>query len=164
MSRLLQELKTRARLRLNARRRAPGAPPDGGAEARLRDCLHEVAREVGFRHWEQARHVLGGHALAGEDQGTFWYAPRCSTLLSRWFARHDEAVQALSEDAVGVLLPYRRQFVLVGDGFLRELGLDPDSPQWAALGRDLVGGAGQPAWEDLAWQRLRASRPPPARP
>lgn len=159
MSRLLQELKTRARLRLNASRREAASAPSS-PDARLRDCLHAVSREAGFGHWEHARHVLLGLAIAGEDQGSFWHAPRCSTLLSPWFARHEEAAQALAQDATRVLLPYRRQYVLAGEGFLVELGLDPDSPLWADAGRDLVRAAGGAAWEVLAWQRLRATRPP----
>lgn len=158
MSRLLRELKTRARLRLNASRRDPGAAPPS-SDARLRDCLHAVSREVGFAHWEHARHVLQGLAFAGEDQGSFWHPPRCSTLLSPWFARHEDAAQALAQDATRVLLPYRRQYVLAGDDFLLELGLDPDSPLWTDAGRDLVRAAGRAAWEALAWQRLRATRP-----
>jgi hypothetical protein len=158
MNRLVQELKTRARLRLNASRREVGAPAERAPDQRLRDCLHAVSREAGFVHWEHARHVLGGQARAGEDQGTFWYAPRCSGVLSAWFARYDEAVLAQSQGAPGVLLPYRRQFVLAGDDFLVELGLDPDSPLWLDAGGDLVRGAGSVAWESLAWERLRASR------
>lgn len=50
MNRLVQELKTRARLRLNAGRRETAA--DVAAGLRLRDCLQEVSRAVGFAHWE----------------------------------------------------------------------------------------------------------------
>lgn len=158
MSRPLQELKTRARLRLNAHRRTAEAAPAAGAAAdpRLRDCLHTVAREAGFAHWEHARHVLGGRAAAGDDHGTFWYAPGCAVFLTPWFARHDEARQAMQQGSAGVLLPYRRQFVLAGPDFLAELGLDPESSLWADAGFDLVRSAGSPGWEALAWQRLRA--------
>ncbi|WP_425257766.1 hypothetical protein ACPOLB_19880 [Rubrivivax sp. RP6-9] len=158
MTRLLQELKTRARLRLNAHRRAALAAGNPGAadDPRLRDCLHAVSREAGFAHWEHARHVLGGQAGAGDDQGTFWYAPGCAGLLTPWFARHDEARQAMQQGSPGVVLPYRRQFVLAGPDFLAELGLDADSSLWADAGFDLVRSAGSSTWEALAWQRLRA--------
>ena len=159
MSRLLQELKTRARLRLNAMRRGAADGPDATGDARLRDCLQAVSREVGFVHWEQARQVLGGQARAGDDQGSFWYAPACAALLNIWFAGYAEAVSARPLHRHAVLLPYRRQFVLAGNDFVRELGLDPDSPAWAEADRDLVRSAGSPAWEALAWNRLQASRP-----
>lgn len=162
MSRLLQELKTRARLRLNAHRRGTAADAEVADDLRLRDCLHAVAREAGFAHWEHARHVLGGQARVGEDQGSFWYAPGCATLLTPWFARHDEARQALQQGSAGVLLPYRRQYVLAGPDFLTELGLDADSSLWADAGFDLVLSAGSRPWEALAWQRLRAIGAPVA--
>lgn len=162
MNRLVQELKTRARLRLNASRREAAEPV--AAEQRLRDCLHEVSRAVGFAHWEHARRVLSGEARAGDDQGRFWYAAGCQSLLTPWFARYDEAVLAWSSASEGVLLPYRRQFVLASDDFLVELGLDPDSSLWSEVGRDLVRSAGSPAWEALAWQRLRATRSETAAP
>lgn len=155
MNRLVQELKTRARLRLNAHRRAATATSEA-EDQRLRDCLHAVARDAGFAHWEHARHVLAGQATAGEDQGAFWYAPTCTGLLTLWFARHDQALEAMQQGAPGMLLPYRRQFVLAGPDFLVELGLDPDSALWAEAAFDLVRSAGSPGWEALAWQRLRA--------
>ena len=62
MNSALDELKTRARVRLNRARREGVA-----GTLRLADCLHEAARAVGFAHWEHARHVLAGQARAGDD-------------------------------------------------------------------------------------------------
>lgn len=154
MNRLLQELKTRARLRLNARRRE-----SMGTDLQLRDCLNAVAADVGFTHWAHARQVLGGSAIAGDDQGSFWYAPGCSGLLSHWYPRYDLALEGQSQGVEGVLFPFRRQFVLAGPGYLKEIGLDPDSPALAGLSFDLVASAGSPDWLTLAWQRLIATRP-----
>lgn len=86
MTTLLTELKTRARLSLNAARREQ-------PELRLRDCLHQAARDVGFAHWDHGRRILGGQAVPGDDMGTFWRAPRwtpstapscCRTAGSSW--------------------------------------------------------------------------------
>ena len=157
-SRLLIELKTRARLRLNAWR------DDAQSERpspKLRDCLNQVSRETGFAHWEQARRVLGGLAVPGDDMGGFWHAPRCDALLNTWFAAYGEAragLQAVLEPRPGaVLLPYRRQFVIVDAPYLRELGLDPLDPLWAGVAHDLVRSHGSGPWQALAWQRLKAS-------
>ena len=82
---LIAELKTRARLRLNALQRdAVDASPEvaEAAPERLRDCLIAVAREAGFSGWEQALRVLGGQAVSGDAMGTFWHAPRSNGLLS----------------------------------------------------------------------------------
>ena len=150
MSRLVEELKVRARLQRNAARHAATAP-------KLRECLHAAARAVGFQHWEQARRVLGGQAVAGEDVGAFWHAPGCDRLLNLWFASLAQARHALAAAPGQVLLPYRRQFVVAGADYLHELGLDPDDGLWQAAGHDLVRSYGSEAWAALAWQRLQAS-------
>jgi len=150
-SALLVELKTRARLQLKALR--PEQP-----ELMLRQCLNQAAVNVGFAHWDQARQVLGGAARPGDDMGSFWHAPACDTLLNAWFARHADAVTALAAKPGSVLLPYRRQFVVAAEPYIRELGLDPRDPAWAAAGHDLVRTYGSEAWSALAWQRLKATR------
>jgi len=146
----LTELKTRARLLLNASR---SEQPD----LRLRHCLNRVAQDVGFAHWEHGRRVLGGMAAAGEDMGTFWHAPRCDSLLSNWFAVHSDARIALGAGRRSVLLPYRRQFVVVQGDFIRELGLDPDHPAWAQAQRDLVAAYGRLPWLVLSMLRVKAA-------
>jgi hypothetical protein len=151
MTPLVDELKVRARLRLNAARRAG----DAGGLA-LRDCLHEAARAVGFADWEHARRVLGGAARPGDDLGSFWHAPQTAALLNPWFARHAEAAAALAQQPGQVLLPFRRQFLLAGPDYLRALGLDPADPAWWDLGHDAVRGYGSAAWLALAMRRLRA--------
>ncbi|MEO7851374.1 MAG: hypothetical protein ABIR94_03835 [Rubrivivax sp.] len=151
MTALLTELKTRARLRLNASRREQ---PD----ARLRHCLIQVAQDVGFAHWEHGRRVLGGMATEGDDVGAFWHAPRCNSLLSNWFALHAEARIALNASRRSVLLPYRRQFVVVQGDYIRELGLDADHPAWVDAQRDLVRAYGGASWLALGLLRLKAPR------
>jgi len=154
MSALLDELKVRARLRLNAARREQADP----AEIRLRHCLNQVARDVGFAHWEHARAVLGAMAAREDDMGTFWHAPRTGILLNLWLARYEQAYAALVADPGAFLLPYRRQFMVVQEHFIRELGVDPSHPAWAEAGHDLVAAYGSSAWLALAGQRLKAPR------
>lgn len=150
-SALLSELKTRARLQRNAHRGEPAGPS-------LRHCLDQAARNVGFTHWEQTRCVLGGLAEPGDDMGTFWHAPRCDSLLNEWYADAAQARAALAARAGAVLLPYRRQYIVVGEPFLRELGLDPDHAAWTAARRDLVQAYGSAPWRELAALRLKAPR------
>ena len=153
---LLVELKVRARLRVNATRRAAPAGDEGSL--RLRDALNAVAREVGFLHWEHGRHVLGGLARPGDDMGTFWHAPRTGILLNEWFADGQQGRAAHARQPRAYLLPYRRQFMVVQADFVQELGVDPDHPAWDALGRDLVRGYGSAGWLALAGERIRAGR------
>lgn len=147
----VDELKTRARLRLNAARRE-----DPAVDLRLRDCLHDVARAAGFAHWEQARSVLGGLAAQGDDMGTFWHAPRTGIILNIWCATYAKAQEALRSDPQAFLLPYRRQFMVVQGHFLAELGLDPADPAWDAMGHDVVAAYGSAAWRAVALKRLAA--------
>jgi len=159
---LITELKTRARLRLNAQRREqPGdtAPPTSPDEApRLRDALNSVSRDLGFLHWEHARRVLGGEAVPGDDLGGFWHTPRCTGFLNHWYARHEQALEGLAASEHRVLVPYRRQFIVVDGHYLRELGLDIAHEAWHLAGRDLVQAYGSAAWLSLCDQRLRATR------
>lgn len=154
MTALLDELKTRARLGLNAARREQA----DSTGMRLRHCLNQAAREVGFAHWEHARAVLGGLATREDDMGTFWHAPRTGMLLNLWLARYEEARAALEADLRAYLLPYRRQFMVVQADFIQELGVDANHPAWAETNHDLVAAYGGDAWLVLAGQRLRAPR------
>ena len=166
---LVTELKTRARLGLKAIRagdlgllqrakvgigRAAAQPP----EWKLRHCLTLAANEAGFTTWEQARRVLGGQATAGDDMGAGWHAPRCNGLLSHWFADHARARICLAEMPRSVLLPYRRQFVVVDENYLRELGVPRAVEHWDAADRDLVSAYGGAAWLALCQLRLTALR------
>jgi hypothetical protein len=156
MNALITELKTRARLRLNGIRR--GADGAAGDE-RLRDCLNAVAREIGFLHWQHARHVLGGQAAPGDDMGTLWHTRRCDGLLNHWFAHYERAREALAVSEHRVLVPYRKQFIVVDGNYLKELGLSIDDEAWARAKRDLVHAYGSDAWLGLSGRRLVASRP-----
>ena len=171
---LITELKTRARLGLNAvhegdlslvarAQAASGRATAPPREWRLRDCLSLVAIEVGFASWDQARRVLGGQAAAGDDAGTFWHSPRCNGLLNHWFASVAEARVALATSDHRVLLPYRRQFVVVDENYLREIGVPMSDAHWSEAGRDLVAAYGSEAWLELSRLRLLATRavPPP---
>jgi len=164
----LAELKTRARLRLRALKQGEASSVDRTRSTlaaqrwpwpqawQLRLCLNVAAAEAGFSHWEHARTVLGGQARPGDDMGTFWHAPGCNHLLNEWFAGYAQARQALGGDASRYLLPYRHQFVVADDPYLRELGLAPSPLLWAALAGDLVAGYGTRAWAQLCLLRLRS--------
>ena len=148
---LVDELKVRARVRLNRARREGSA-----GTMRLRDALHEVAREVGFKDWEHARKVLGGLAVLGDDMGDFWHVLRTGILLHHWFSDYAQARVVLDQVHTGFLLPYRCQFFIVQAPFIEAMGLDPGDLAWTAAGRDLAAAYGSAAWRALAWRRLQA--------
>ena len=80
------------------------------------------------------------------------YVSRMDAFLNRWFVTYEAAREAL-DSAGGFLLPYRHQFFVSSPDAIRELGLDPDDPDWERIGWDWV----RPA--DLeARERLRLKR------
>ncbi|MES2068735.1 MAG: hypothetical protein V4488_00205 [Pseudomonadota bacterium] len=174
----IAELKTRARLLLNA---LDGAQPQALARAQqaskkrrwpvpetwqLKHCLNIVAAEAGFSLWDHARAVLGGEARAGDDMGDFWCDAESAVFLNHWYADYQLALDCLHNESGRFLLPYRRQFVVAGEHYVRHLGLLPNDAAWQAIGYDLVAGYGSAGWLQLCEQRLQARRPasPQAKP
>lgn len=159
------ELKTRARLGLNAALRGdfcllawaesmgckPVAAP---AQWRLGACLALIAQSIGFQSWEHALRILGGQARAADDMGAFWHAPACCSLLNHWFGNYEQARAFLEQTRDHVLLPYRRQYLVVGAAYLKELSLPLEQPEWQAVSHDLVAEYGSVAWQRLCVLRL----------
>jgi hypothetical protein len=83
---------------------------------------------------------------------TNMYVPRMDAVLNAWFTSYEEALATLKREG-GYLLPYKGQFFVTQSEGIRELGLDPNDQDWAAIGWDWV----RP--KDLhAWSRLREKR------
>ncbi|MES2102542.1 MAG: hypothetical protein V4634_00875 [Pseudomonadota bacterium] len=171
MNPAVNELKTRARLLLNA---LESEQPEAVARAhriskkrrwplpeawQLKHSLNIVAAEAGFTQWDHARMVLGGEAHAGDDMGDFWCEAESAVFLNHWFADYRLALECLDHETRRYLLPYRRQFVVTGEHYLRHLGLDPDDAAWKDIGRNLAAAYGGTAWQHFCGQRLRARRP-----
>ena len=166
MNACVDEMKTRARLGLNALNMGDMALLDRAqavsglrlpapAQWKLRHTLTLVARSVGFRTWEQARCALGGYAERGDDMGSFWHAPRCNSLLNHWFASYASASSLQRSGAGLTLLPYRRQFMVVDRYYLRELGVDVSAAS-NSDSMDLVALYGSATWLAMCCSRLRA--------
>lgn len=97
-------------------------------------CLTASALQVGFQSWPHALEVLEGHA---QDFGTLLYPATCHGHYNLWSAHYDEA-RNIREEHGGYLLAYRRQFLIVDGHYIESLGLDPEDPDWGAMGRDWV--------------------------
>jgi len=120
-------------------------------QVQLQQALAVVAHEVGFPSWQALRTACEATWLSPNAM----YAPAMAQFLNRWFADYDEARAAqLSEG--GYLLPYRNYFFLTTGEAIRELGLDPDDPDWAAIGHDWVRPRDERAHRRLVVQRKRA--------
>lgn len=105
------------------------------AHVRRRHCLTLVARDFGFDGWGHAVQVLRGNNA--DDFGKLLCPPRCGGHFNIWSASYEEA-RTIRAQHGGYLLPYQRQFLVVDDGYLRTLGLDPEDPDWRRMGRDWV--------------------------
>src|SRR5262249_8075418 len=95
-------------------------------------CQQVVALEHGFPAWG----ALLQASLPLVACVTM-HVPRMSAWLNQWFAHYGEAKAALDREG-GYLLPFRNQFFVTSRDAVRELGLDPDDPDWARIGHDWV--------------------------
>jgi hypothetical protein len=87
-----------------------------------------------------------------QDTEELWYQPSLDVFLNLWFANYEDA-RAARETAGGFLLPFKRHFFVCEPGLIKELGLDPNDPDWEKVGWDCA----RP--KDLeAFERLRAQR------
>jgi hypothetical protein len=102
-------------------------------ELKRGQCLTAVARALGFQSWPHARRLLGG----GEDAdfGKLLYPDSCWGHWNIWSAHYTEA-QEIRAAHGGYLLAYRKHFLIVDADYIVSLGLDPNDPDWAAIGRD----------------------------
>ena len=170
MNALTTEIKTRARLLLKllqsnnvaARKRALMLSRkqhwELPEEWQLRHCLHLAAADCGFQHWEQAREILGGEAGRDADMGDFWHGPEVGGYTNHWFSVYSEALVQLHAHPEDYLLPYRRQYMVVGIDYIRALGVNPDDAFWKSISHDVVAGYGSVSWLNLAQQRMQATR------
>ncbi|MEE8524226.1 MAG: hypothetical protein V3T72_09870 [Thermoanaerobaculia bacterium] len=101
---------------------------------RRRHCLAVIARELGFDGWPQAAAVLRGDRDA-TDFGTLLYPSGAAAHWNIWSASYDEAKTIRAQHG-GYLLAYKRHFFIVDRHFIETLGLDPEDPDWEAIGRD----------------------------
>ncbi|MSR62109.1 MAG: hypothetical protein EXS08_06670 [Planctomycetes bacterium] len=102
---------------------------------RLKHALAVVAEENGASSWPELKRRLEARAASAALPP--FHAPRLESLLNRWFTSHAEARASLQELG-GYLLPFREQcFVTEAEG-IRALGLEPEDPDWKAIGFDLV--------------------------
>lgn len=88
------------------------------------------------------------------------YVPGHDALINRWFARYEQARASLTSQG-GFLLPYASQFFICEAEGIRLLGLDPEDPDWRAIGWNWVAPTDRAAWLRLLEQRIRAAKAAP---
>ena len=80
------------------------------------------------------------------------YVPRMDAFLNRWLTSY-EAARASLDSAGGFLLPFEGQFCVTEGHAIRELGLDPEDPDWQRIGWDWARPSDVEAWERLRLKR-----------
>jgi hypothetical protein len=105
------------------------------AALKRRHALSAVAVKLGFASWQHLVAVVRGEEL--HDVGTLLYPSSACAFSNVWSAQYEEAA-AIRREHGGYLLPYKRQFFICDAHFVAFLGLDPEDPRWARIGRDLV--------------------------
>lgn len=160
--RSLAELKIRSRILLKAAaREKPEAVKilrkSGKQEPPFqhKDALKAVARLAGYENWRHAHHVLGGSARVGDDMGMLWYNHKCAALLNLWCRNYEEAQDQFGRREGYFLFPYKTQFVVANDDYIRALGFTADHLLAQVRNRNFVEIYGSPAWDDLTFQRLQ---------
>lgn len=93
-----------------------------------------------------------GAPSAPAQLGPAMYVSGMAAVLNRWFGRYDEARVCLENEG-GYLLPFRNQFFVTTSEAIRELGLDPEDPDWERIGYDWVRPRDPDAWARLSERR-----------
>ena len=102
-------------------------------DIKRKHALLVIAIENGFKSWIdlkiQINFIVGGY-------------------LNSWFANYSEAKSHL-ESAGGFLLPYKNQFFICNSNYIKQIGFDPDDPDWKIIGFNWVEPVDQAAWQRL---------------
>jgi hypothetical protein len=132
----LREVRVRASLLMKAARSGdPAALSRLGAKPKRRTALNVIALEMTGRNYLDLRALMPrvepDHRSSVADPARM-FERHLAQFLNHWFANYEEALLHL-EAAGGFLFPYKSQFVVVEADVLRNVGLDPDDPDWAAI-------------------------------
>ena len=87
-----------------------------------------------------------------DDDTTRMYVPEMDAILNRWFTTYEAARASLDAEG-GYLFPYRSQFFVTLSEGVRELGLNPEDPDWERIGHDWVRPQDREAWTRLCAKR-----------
>lgn len=104
-------------------------------------ALTVIALEKGFESWPdlktQLPFIRGG-------------------FLNHWFATYQEA-KAFQNKNGGFLLPFRSQFFICNENYIRNLGFNPTDADWKRIGYDWAKPENKEAWQQLCrkWVKIQ---------
>jgi hypothetical protein len=102
-------------------------------------ALAVIAAEEGYPSWAVLKKCNSTVTL---------FKPKVAGFPNRWFDTYEEANNSLHQDG-GFLFPHGKQFFICTAEFIRALGVDPDDPDWEAIGYDWFQPADEPAYQRL---------------
>lgn len=107
-------------------------------DIKRKHALLLIAVENGFNSWidlkMQVNFIVGGY-------------------LNVWFANYSEAKSHLQSTG-GFLLPYKNQFFICNANYIKQIGFEPDDPDWKLIGYDWVVPDNKKAWQRLYMKAL----------
>ena len=118
MSRV-EALKTKAKLLVKAKKKA-------GIPYLLKDALNKVALLSGYGSWRELRKAM-------PENEFYWRGSAGSP--NHWCKTHGEARKVLEKNG-GFLVPYRHQYFVCQEDYVKGLGIKLNDPDLLAVGRD----------------------------
>lgn len=156
---ILREVRIRASLLMKAARaKDADALERLGPMPKHRTALNAVAMDMMGKSYLDLRAEImlatgDVHQTVADPSRLF--ERHLAQFMNHWFASYEEARAHLIK-AGGFLFPFRSQFVIVGHDLLRHVGLDPDDPDWEAIGCDWVNPNSMTGFENLNAMLVKA--------
>ncbi len=152
-TRTLREVRIRASLMMKAARTGDlDALSRLGPKPKRRTALNAVALDMTGRAYLDLRTLelpVETNQRGSVADPARMFERHLAQFWNHWFSNYEEALLHLKA-AGGFLFPYKNQFVVVEADLLRNVGLDPDDPDWVAIGRNWVKPSSETAFTRLS--------------
>jgi len=129
-------------------------------ELKLKHCLKLIANQLGFVNWQQAQGALTGCNTEEEplNMGTFFYPKGGGAFINEWFSDYQQAKEVLAKHPKNKwLLPYKNQFIIVGQDYIKVFKLDEKLMQlWSDIEHDMVSSYNTATWDKLCCAVIKA--------
>ena len=106
-------------------------PTDIKNNAKRKDALLVIALENGFASWIELKNHFY-KILSSPFENDY-----IGGFLNPWFARYADAKSQQKLDG-GYLLPFKKQYFLASEDYIKTLGFDPFDPDWNLIDWDWV--------------------------
>ena len=97
-----------------------------GETIALKDAFEIIAKSADYESWKKMKDSYEFADLVNP--------PRWSAQWKKWFSTKEEALRFQKEGEY--ILPYRRQFFVCDEDYLKGLKINPNAPKFSSLGSD----------------------------